>query len=175
MHPPSTVIDTFVTNNTDFAAQFADGDLATEPALRIAIVTCMDSRMDMFAMLGLGNGEAHVIRNAGGVVTDDVIRSLCLSQRFLKTREIMLVHHTRCGLQMVNEDSFRHELETEVGVKPAWTVEAFDDPFVDVRQSIHRVLLSPFVPHKETVRGFVYDVDDGRLHEVFDDARPAGN
>ncbi len=126
----------------------------------------MDSRIDTFAVLGLGNGEAHIIRNAGGVITDDVIRSLCLSQRFLGTREIVLVHHTDCGLQKVDEAEFREQLATELGVKPWWSLEAFTDPYVDVQQSIQRLRMTPFIPHKDSIAGFVYDVTDGLLHEV---------
>jgi carbonic anhydrase len=129
----------------------------------------MDSRMDMFDILGLGNGEAHIIRNAGGVITDDVIRSLCLSQRFLGTREIVLVHHTDCGLQQVDEAAFKAELESELGIKPWWALESFHDPHQDVAQSIRRLRMTPFVPYKEHVRGFVYDVTTGRLDEVIAD------
>lgn len=136
----------------------------------MAVVTCMDSRMDIFPLLGLGHGEAHIIRNAGGVITDDVIRSLCLSQRYLGTREIVLVHHTDCGLQMVTEDGLKSEIEAEIGVKPWWAVESFDDPYVDVRQSMRRLEMTPFIPHKEHVRGFVYDVLTGRINEVSLDA-----
>ncbi len=161
---PST--DVFVEHNREFALEFADADLQVTPTRHLAVVTCMDSRMDMFQILGLGHGEAHVIRNAGGVITDDVIRSLCLSQRALGTREILLVHHTDCGLQKVDEEGFRSELEAELGVKPAWAVESFDDPFEDVRQSMQRLALTPFLPHKEHIRGFVYDVHTGHLHEV---------
>lgn len=159
-------VDDLVAGNARYAAGFDAAGLQTEPSRQLAIVACMDSRMDCFAMLGLGNGEAHVIRNAGGIVTDDVIRSLCLSQRFLGTREIMLIHHTDCGLSKVDEGAFRTELEAEVGIKPAWSLESFTDPYADVRQSIERLRVSPFVPHTDHVRGFVYEVDDGRLHEV---------
>ena len=134
----------------------------------------MDSRIDTFAVLGLGNGEAHIIRNAGGVVTDDVIRSLCLSQRFLGTREIILIHHTDCGLQKVDEAAFRDELQDELGVKPWWSLEAFTDPYEDVRQSIQRLTMTPFIAHKEHIRGFVYDVTDGLLHEVDLNGRVGG-
>lgn len=158
--------------NADYAAGFHDSDLAVEPRRQLAVVACMDSRIDAFAVLGLGNGEAHIIRNAGGVVTDDVIRSLCLSQRFLGTREVILVHHTDCGLQKVDEATFRSELEQELGVKPWWSVEAFTDPYDDVRQSIQRLYMTPFLAHKEHIRGFVYDVTDGLLHEV--GLRPEG-
>lgn len=139
------------------------------PTRNLAVVACMDSRIDTFQILGLGNGESHIIRNAGGVITDDVIRSLCLSQRFLGTREIILIHHTDCGLQSVDEDDFRHELEEELGVKPWWSLETFKDPYLDVRQSIQRLLMTPFVPYKENISGFVYDVTDGLLHEVIVD------
>ena len=158
--------DHLVESNRTWAAAFADGDLQVEPMRHLAIVTCMDSRIDVFAVLGLENGEAHIIRNAGGVITDDVIRSLCLSQRYLGTREIVLVHHTDCGLQKVTEDQLKSDLEAELGIKPWWAVESFADPYVDVRQSIQRIRMTPFIQHKEHVRGFVYDVTDGLVHEV---------
>jgi len=158
--------DEFVANNAAFAASFADSDLALAPTRQVAVVACMDSRMDVFQILGLANGEAHVIRNAGGVVTDDVIRSLCLSQRALGTREIVLLHHTDCGLQKVTEDAFKAELEAELGVKPRWSLESFTDPFADVRQSIKRIHVTPFIPHKNHIRGFVYDVTTGALTAV---------
>jgi carbonic anhydrase len=153
--------------NAEYAAEFHDRDLDVNPNRNLAVVACMDSRMDIFQILGLGNGEAHIIRNAGGVITDDVIRSLCLSQRFLGTREIILLHHTDCGLQKVDEASFREELAQELGVKPWWSLEAFSDPDEDVRQSIQRLHMTPFIKHKEHVRGFVYEVESGRLREVF--------
>ncbi len=155
-----------VRRNATFASRFRDADLQVMPLRHLAIVACMDSRMDVFEMLGLGHGEAHIIRNAGGVITDDVIRSLCLSQRNLGTREIILIHHTDCGLQRVSEDEFKAQLEAELGVKPWWALESFTDPYVDVSQSIHRLHLTPFLPFKDNIRGFVYDVTDGRLHEV---------
>lgn len=158
--------DELLTYNEVYAAQFNDHDLVLEPARQLAIVTCMDSRMDIFQMLGLDHGDAHVIRNAGGVVTDDVIRSLVLSQRFLGTREVILVHHTNCGLQAIDETKFKDDLETEVGIKPWWALEAFTDPYADTRQSINRLQQSPFVRYKDHIRGFVYDLADGRLHEV---------
>jgi carbonic anhydrase len=126
----------------------------------------MDSRLDVFAALGLGGGQAHVLRNAGGVITDDVIRSLAISQRKLGTREVMLIHHTDCGMQKVTDDGFRAELQEATGVAPAFAIESFTDIDEDVRQSIRRVRLSPFVPHRHAVRGFVYDVDTHRLYEV---------
>jgi carbonic anhydrase len=158
--------DELVANNAVYVGEFADGDLALAPRRRLAIVACMDSRMDIFQMLGLAHGDAHVVRNAGGVVTDDVIRSLVLSQRLLGTREILLIHHTDCGLQTITEDAFKAELEAECGVKPWWALECFTDPYDDVRQSINRLRHSPFIRHKDHIRGFVYDVADGRLHEA---------
>ena len=157
--------DELVANNAAYADDFNDADLQVSPTRHLAVVVCMDSRIDVFAVLGLGNGEAHVIRNAGGVVTDDVVRSLCLSQRALGTREIVLVHHTDCGLQKVREDDLRAELAREVGVTPTWTFDSFTDPAEDVRQSYRRLDLSPFVDSSQ-VRGFVYDVTTGRLDEV---------
>ena len=159
--------DALLANNERYVEEFADHGLSLRPARKLCVVACMDSRMDIFQMLGLAHGDAHVIRNAGGVVTDDVIRSLVLSQRLLGTREVILVHHTNCGLQTITEDAFKAELEAEVGIKPWWALECFTDPYVDVRQSINRLQHSPFVRHKDHIRGFVYDVDDGRLHEVF--------
>ena len=158
--------DELVALNAEFAASFGDTNLQVRPKRQLTVVTCMDSRMDVFQMLGLGNGEAHIIRNAGGVITDDVIRSLCLSQRALGTKEILLVHHTDCGLHRVSEDEFKAELEAEVGIKPWWALESFSDPYADVVQSIKRIQLTPFVLHKEHVRGFVYDVNSGLLNEV---------
>ncbi|MCB0980948.1 MAG: carbonic anhydrase [Acidimicrobiaceae bacterium] len=158
--------DELLAHNEQYVATFADHDLALRPRRKLCIVACMDSRMDIFQMLGLAHGDAHVIRNAGGVVTDDVIRSLVLSQRRLGTREIILVHHTDCGLQTVTEDAFKAELEAEVGIKPWWALESFTDPYTDTRQSINRLLHSPFVLHKDHISGFVYDVADGRLHQV---------
>ena len=158
--------DELLAHNAVYAKAWADGHLPVEPQRKLAVVACMDSRMDIFEMLGLRHGEAHIIRNAGGVITDDVTRSLCVSQRYLGTREIILLHHTDCGLQKVHEEDFRHELETEVGVKPVWPLESFDDPFLDTQQSIRRIQMSPFVLHKDNVRGFVYDVDTGQLLEV---------
>lgn len=158
--------DELLANNAEYSERFHDSDLAVAPTRNLAVVACMDSRMDIFQILGLGNGEAHVIRNAGGVVTDDVIRSLCLSQRFLGTREIVLLHHTDCGLQKVDEAEFREQLANELGLKPWWSLEAFTDPDADVRQSIRRLQLTPFLLHKDHVRGFVYEVETGILREV---------
>ena len=157
--------DQLVAHNERFSGSFEDGDLAVAPAMKLAVVACMDSRMDIFKILGLANGEAHILRNAGGVITDDVIRSLCLSQRFLGTQEIVLLHHTDCGLQKVSEDEFKADLEAELGIKPRWSLEPFTDPYGDTRQSMQRLIVTPFVD-ASYLRGFVYDVTDGRLREV---------
>lgn len=161
-----SVIDDLIAANERFAKASDDAHLPVEPSKQLAIVTCMDSRLDVFAALGLGDGQAHILRNAGGVITDDVIRSLALSQRRLGTREVMLIHHTDCGLEKVGDDEFRAELQAETGVAPAFAIESFDDVEADVRQSILRVRRSNFLPHRNSVRGFVYDVDSGRLREV---------
>jgi len=159
-------IDDLLANNADYVDAFDDDHLPVVPARHVAVVACMDSRMDVFGILGLRHGEAHVIRNAGGVVTDDVVRSLCVSQRLLQTREIILLHHTDCGLQTIDAVAFKAELEAEVGIKPAWSLESFTDPAADVRQSIQRLLTNPFLRHKDHIRGFVYDVDTGALTEA---------
>jgi carbonic anhydrase len=164
--PFSPNTDELLAKNAEYAGAFHDSDLQVAPTRNLAVVACMDSRMDIFQILGLGNGEAHIIRNAGGVITDDVIRSLCLSQRFLGTQEIVLLHHTDCGLSKVDEGAFREELASELGVKPWWSLEAFSDPDEDVRQSMQRLQLTPFILHKDHVRGFVYEVETGRLREV---------
>ena len=160
------VIDELVANNRAFAASLAEQHLDVRPARRLAIVTCMDSRLNVFAALGLRDGEAHVLRNAGGVITDDVIRSLAVSQRRLGTREVMLIHHTDCGMQSLTDDGFRAELQDATGVAPAFAIESFTDLDAAVRQSILRVRGSVFLPHRDRVRGFVYDVDTHRLREV---------
>jgi carbonic anhydrase len=161
-----SAIDELLANNSDFAAPLADMHLEVAPRRQLAIVTCMDSRLDVFAALGLGDGEAHVLRNAGGVITDDVIRSLAISQRLLGTREVMLIHHTDCGMQKLSDDGFRAELLEQTGVAPAFAIESFGDVEADVRQSILRVQRSVFLPRRDAVRGFVYDVDTHRLREV---------
>lgn len=161
---PST--DELLVRNQDFARDLHDPDLASPPTAQLAVVACMDARIDTLAVLGLKVGESHTMRNAGGVITDDVIRSLCLSQRELGTREIILLHHTDCGLQGVDEAEFRDELNAELGVKPTWALESFGDPYEDVRQSMQRITMSPFVPYTDHLRGFVYQVADGLLHEV---------
>lgn len=161
-----SVTDELVRNAEAYAAAFAGGVPSPRPKRHVAVVACMDARLNLFPLLGLNEGDAHIIRNAGGVVTDDAIRSLAISQRKLGTREIVLVHHTDCGLLYFTEDEFREELERETGFRPTWAAETFRDVDEDVRQSITRVLASPFIPHKETVRGFVYEVETGRLREV---------
>jgi carbonic anhydrase len=159
-------IDALLGNNQVFATGLAERHLDVEPQRQLAIVTCMDSRLDVFAALGLGPGEAHVLRNAGGIITDDVIRSLAISQRRLGTREVMLIHHTDCGMQKITDDGFRMELQETTGVSPSFAIESFQDVDADVKQSILRVRRSPFLPHRDVVRGFVYDVDSHRLREV---------
>ena len=159
------VIDELLRNNEAFAAGFTSSGRPAAPAKRLAIVACMDSRLDLFGMFGLAIGDAHLIRNAGGVVTDDVIRSLAISQR-LGTTEVMLVHHTDCSLLTFTDDELRGELQRETGIKPSWAAEAFSDLDEDVRQSIARVETSPFLRHTERVRGFVCDVTTGRVREV---------
>jgi carbonic anhydrase len=159
-------IDELVDNNRAFAASLPAQHLDVRPSRQLAIVTCMDSRLDVFAALGLRDGEAHVLRNAGGVITDDVIRSLAVSQRRLGTREVMLIHHSDCGLQSLTDDGFRAELQEATGVAPAFAIESFTDLDADVRQSILRVRRSDFLLHRDLVRGFVYDVDTHRLREI---------
>jgi carbonic anhydrase len=159
-------IDELLANNGAFADSLPAAHLDVRPRRKLAIVTCMDSRLDVFAALGLKDGEAHILRNAGGVITDDVIRSLAVSQRRLGTREVMLIHHTDCGMLTLTDDGFRAELQEATGVAPAFAIESFSDLDADVRQSILRVRRSAFVPHRDVVRGFVYDVDSHRLREV---------
>jgi carbonic anhydrase len=160
------VIDELVLNNQAFARRRDRRHLDINPSSRLAVVTCMDSRLDVFAALGLELGAAHVIRNAGGVITDDVIRSLALSQLRLGTREVLLIHHTDCGLEKVTDDSFRAELQQLSGMAPSFAIESFNHREENLRQSIRRVRSSPFIPHSDRVRGFVYDVDTGQLVEV---------
>ncbi len=159
------VTDRLVEANQRYAAAFTDPGMDARPVLRVAVVACMDARLDLHAALGLELGDCHTIRNAGGVVTDDVIRSLTISQRALGTRSVVLIHHTGCGLESLTEE-FRHELEMEVGQRPAWAVEAFRDVDQDVRQSMQRVRTSPFLLHTDDVRGFVFDVRTGLLREI---------
>lgn len=160
------VIDELVENNREFSARVPDQHLDVKPSRQLTIVTCMDSRLDVFQALGLEDGEAHILRNAGGVITDDVIRSLAISQRKLETRSIMLIHHTNCGMQTITDDGFRAELQEATGTAPAFAIESFTDVERDVAQSIRRVRRSEFIPHREDVRGFVYNVDNHALTEV---------
>jgi len=160
-----SVTDEYLENNRRYAATFT-GPLPLPPSKHVAVVACMDARLDVHALLGLGAGEAHVIRNAGGVVTDDEIRSLAISQRLLGTREIVLIHHTDCGMLTFTDDAFKQTIQDETGIKPPWSAESFTDLAVDVRQSIARIKASPFVPHTDAVRGFVFDVATGLLDEV---------
>jgi carbonic anhydrase len=161
-----SVTDELLRNNEAYAETFDKGDLPMPPAKHLAIVTCMDARLSPYVMLGLQEGDAHVIRNAGGVITDDEIRSLAISQRLLGTREIALIHHTDCGMLTFSDDELKQQIQEDVGVKPHFSMESFTDLEEDVRQSIARIQASPFVPNKDSVRGFVYEVETGRLREV---------
>lgn len=158
--------DEFVAANRRYAAQFTKGDKPMPPAKRVAVVACMDARIETGRLLGLEEGDAHVIRNAGGVVTDDVIRSLAISQRLLGTTEIVLIHHTDCGMVTFKDDALKAQIEADTGLRPPFALEAFADPADDIRQSVRRIQSSPFVPHRDKIRGFVYDVASGRLNEV---------
>ena len=160
-----TVTDELLANNEAYARGFT-GPLPMPPAKHVAVVACMDARIDVYRALGLNEGEAHVIRNAGGVVTADEIRSLAISQRLLGTVEIILIHHTDCGMLTFTDDEFKKSIQDEVGIKPEWAAESFTDPAADVRQSIARIKSSPFVPHQDSIRGFVFDVATGKLDEV---------
>jgi carbonic anhydrase len=158
--------DELLANAEAYAESFDKGDLPAPPARKVAIVACMDARLSPFALFGLEVGDAHVIRNAGGVVTDDEIRSLAISQRKLGTEEIILVHHTDCGMLTFTDDEFRRQIQEETGIKPQWSAETFSDLDDDLRQSLARIKTSPFIPNKNDVRGFVYHVETGRLREV---------
>jgi carbonic anhydrase len=158
--------DELLANNERYAEQFDKGDLPLPPARKVAVLACMDARLNPYGILGLTEGDAHVIRNAGGVVTDDEIRSLAISQRLLGTEEIILIHHTDCGMLTFTDDEFKRSIQDETGIKPEWAAEAFGDLDEDVRQSIARIKASPFIPNKDGVRGFVYEVESGRLREV---------
>jgi carbonic anhydrase len=160
-----SITDQYLKNNEEYAKSF-QGPLPLPPAKQVAVVACMDARMDVYSILGLKPGESHVIRNAGGVVTEDEIRSLAISQRLLGTKEIILIHHTDCGMLTFSDDQFKQSIQDEVGLKPAWAAEAFGDLEEDVRQSISRIKNNPFVPEKGSVRGFVFDVATGLLNEV---------
>jgi carbonic anhydrase len=161
-----TGTDDLLTNAEAYAASFDKRDLPLPPARKVAVVACMDARLNPYGLLGLQEGDAHVIRNAGGVITDDAIRSLSISQRLLGTEQIVLIHHTDCGMLTFTDDDFKRAVQDDTGIKPAWAVEAFSDLDEDVRQSIARIKASPFIPRKDSVRGFVYDVEDGTLREV---------
>jgi carbonic anhydrase len=158
--------DDLLANNEAYAASFDKAGLPSPPAKRTAVVACMDARLNVYAALGLQEGDAHVIRNAGGVVTADAIRSLAISQRLLGTEEIILIHHTGCGMLTFTDDEFKRSIEEDTGIRPEWAAEAFADLDADVRQSIARIKASPFIPRKDAVRGFVYEVETGRLREV---------
>ena len=158
--------DELLRNNEGYAESFDKGDLPLPPAKGVAVVACMDARLNVYGMLGLQEGDAHVIRNAGGVITDDEIRSLAISQRLLGTSEIILIHHTDCGMLTFTDDEVKQQIQDEVGIKPEFAMEAFPDLEEDVRQSIARIQASPFIPNKDSVRGFVYEVETGRLREV---------
>ena len=160
------VTDELLRNNEAYASSFDKGALPLPPGKKVAVLACMDARLNPYGVLGLKEGDAHVIRNAGGVVTDDEIRSLAISQQLLGTEEIILVHHTDCGMLTFTDDQFKKQIQDETGIKPPWAVEAFGDLDEDVRQSIARIKASPFIPKKHSVRGFVYDVSNGRLREV---------
>jgi carbonic anhydrase len=161
-----SVTDELLRNAEEYAASFDKSELPLPPAKGVAVVACMDARLIPTRVLGLEEGDAHVIRNAGGVVTDDEIRSLAISQRLLGTEEIILIHHTDCGMLTFTDDEFKRSVQEEIGIKPAWAAEAFSDLDEDVRQSIARIQASPFIPRKDSVRGFVYEVESGRLREV---------
>jgi carbonic anhydrase len=161
-----SVTDELLQNNERYAERFDKGDLPLPPAKGVAVVACMDARLHVSKILGLEEGDAHIIRNAGGVVTDDEIRSLAISQRLLGTSEIVLIHHTDCGMLTFTDDDFRRQVQEDTGIRPEWAAEAFPDLDEDVRQNIARIETSPFIPNKDAVRGFVYEVETGRLREV---------
>jgi carbonic anhydrase len=161
-----SVTDELLRNNEEYARSFDKGDLPMPPGKNLAVVACMDARLNVYGMLGLEEGDAHVIRNAGGVITDDEIRSLVISQRLLGTREIVLIHHTDCGMLTFEDDEVKGQIQADVGIEPEFALEAFSDLEEDVRQSVARIEASPFIPHKDSVRGFIYEVETGRLREV---------
>jgi carbonic anhydrase len=167
--------DELLHNARAYQAAFDKGHLPLPPARKVAVLACMDARLNPYGVLGLNEGDAHVIRNAGGVVTDDEIRSLAISQRLLGTEEIILIHHTDCGMLTFTDDDFKRSIQNDIGIKPEWAAEAFPDLDEDVRQSIARIKASPFIPHKDSVRGFVYDVHTGKLHEVGETAGAAAS
>ena len=161
-----SVTDELLANNREYAAGFDKGDLPMPPGKQTAVLACMDARLNVYGILGLEEGQAHVIRNAGGVATDDAIRSLTISQRLLGTKEIILIHHTDCGMLTFTDDAVKRQIQEDVGIKPEFALEAFPDLDEDVRQSIARIKASPFIPHTDNVRGFVYHVENGQLREV---------
>jgi carbonic anhydrase len=161
-----SITDDLLKNNEAYAASFDKGDLPLPPAKKVAVLACMDARLNPYGALGLEEGDAHVIRNAGGVVTDDEIRSLAISQRLLGTEEIILIHHTDCGMLTFTDDDFKKSIQDDTGIKPEWAAEAFPDLDEDVRQSVARIKASPFIPKKDSIRGFVYEVESGKLREV---------
>ena len=161
-----TTTDDLLRNAQRYAASFDKGQLAAPPAKHVAVVACMDARLNPYGLLGLSEGDAHVIRNAGGVVSEDVVRSLTISQRLLGTREIIVIHHTDCGMLTFKDDDVKAQIEADTGIRPPFALEAFPDAAKDVAQSLKRIAASPFIPHKDQVRGFVYDVATGRLNEV---------
>jgi carbonic anhydrase len=158
--------DRLLENNEAYADGFNQGDLPARPAKKVAVVACMDARLDPSKILGLAEGDAHVIRNAGGVVTEEEIRSLAISQNLLGTEEVILMHHTDCGMLTFDDEEFAQKLENETGQRPNFEAHAFRDLEEDVRASIATIKESPFIPHKDNVRGFVYEVESGRLREV---------
>lgn len=160
------VTDELLRNNEVYAESFDKADLPMPPGKQVAVVACMDARVNVYGALGLEEGDAHVIRNAGGVITDDAIRSLVISQKLLGTKEIILIHHSDCGMLTFNDDQVKGQIESDVGIRPPFALEAFGDPEADVRQSINRIKASPFIPNKDSVRGFVFDVKTGKLNEV---------
>ena len=161
-----SITNELLKNNESYTKSFTKGDLALPPAKGVAVLACMDARLDVHKILGLQEGDAHVIRNAGGVATDDAIRSLTISQRLLGTEEIILIHHTDCGMLTFTDDEFKKSIQDETGIKPEWAAESFSDLDEDVRQSIKRIKANPFVPHTDQVRGFIFDVATGKLNEV---------
>jgi carbonic anhydrase len=169
-----SVTDELMKNNDRYASSFDKGDTPLPPARGVAVVACMDARLHVSAMLGLEIGDAHIIRNAGGVVTDDAIRSLVISQRLLGTKEIILIHHSDCGMVTFSDDAVKAQIKEDTGIRPPFSLEAFPDAADDVRQSIARIKASPFIPHRDSVRGFVYDVTTGRLNEVEADRELSG-
>lgn len=161
-----TVTDDLLKHAEEYARAFDKGGLPMPPGRKVAVLACMDARLNVYGVLGLSEGDAHVIRNAGGVVTDDAVRSLAISQRLLGTEEIVLIHHTDCGMLTFRDDGVKDQIAAETGIRPPFALEAFADPADDVRQSVARIQASPFIPKKDKVRGFVYDVESGRLQPV---------